>query len=444
MTTGKPPWHQFSNQVTVLYHIACSEALPEFPEIASDELTALLKSCLQRDPARRPDITSLLLFPFVSGGSRNSQYFTQRPMTVSTDTLGGIGEAANWRASSALMSRQGTAANQKPDMRQLSPEITTTGNALADTVELDGPYPYIETDVSGDCDDEVAVYDGERVNESDISAFDIENLPIRETIHGWEGSPIGSSRQTIAERRGLVISGMNLSSEKNEDVHEGGSMSKQVTHVKSMSAVPVIEYSLMIPALSPTGKLDTIFHYTTQKLYLLIKLLALSAKTSQASRNLGKMFDYRGGPSDESPQLLKSRQQSASRTQSGIRRKEKVQISTPIGETTAISVVGGSIEMMRSSANFPSQVSTFISGAEGKKVRDLKDQNSKIRKMLIYDSDDDRKRAPSEKRASAALLPEVRRERAQSYTGSILLLIEHIHFKSYFFAMLSRTIVHLI
>jgi serine/threonine protein kinase len=265
MTTGKPPWHQFSNQVTVLYHIACSEALPEFPEIASDELTALLKSCLQRDPARRPDITSLLLFPFVSGGSRNSLYFTQRPMTVSTDTLGGMGEMANWRASSALMSRQGTAVNQKADMRQLSPEITTTGNALVDAGGLDGPYPFIETDVSGDCDDEVAVYDGERVNESDISAFDIDNLPIRETIHGWEGSLVGSPCQTIAERRGLVISEMNLSSDKSEDINEGGSMNKQLSHIKSMSAVPVIEYSLMIPAISPTGKLGALFnYYTTQ------------------------------------------------------------------------------------------------------------------------------------------------------------------------------------
>ena len=47
MTTGKPPWFQFTNQVTVLYHIACSDLLPEFPENPSEELHSLLSSCLQ-------------------------------------------------------------------------------------------------------------------------------------------------------------------------------------------------------------------------------------------------------------------------------------------------------------------------------------------------------------------------------------------------------------
>jgi hypothetical protein len=159
------------------------------------------------------------------------------------------------------------------------------------------------------------------------------------------------------------------------------------------------------------------------------------------------MFDHRGGASDESPQLLKGRQQSASRTQSGVRRKERVQNGTPIGEASSISVVGGSIgsiETMRSSSNFPGQISPFNSGAEGKKTRDLKDQNSKIRKMLNYDSDDDGKRAPSEKRAGASLLPEVRRERAQSYTGSFLSQIDYMHFKPYCFGKLLLTTINLI
>jgi hypothetical protein len=175
-------------------------------------------------------------------------------MTVSTDTLGEIGEfAANWRASSALRSRQGTAINSKPEMRQLSPEVTTAGDVLEDdAVNLVGPFPFIESEVGVDSDDDVVAYDGEQaVNESDISAFGMENMHIRETIRGWDeqASPTISPRRTIAERRGVVISEMNLS-----DKAESSIPSKQMTHNKSMSAVPVIEYSLVMPALSPSGR----------------------------------------------------------------------------------------------------------------------------------------------------------------------------------------------
>lgn len=83
MTTGQPPWAQFNNHVTVLYHLACTDALPEYPSSASIELVTFLNICLQRDPARRPDITSLLLHPFVSGAGW-SQAAVARPSTVST------------------------------------------------------------------------------------------------------------------------------------------------------------------------------------------------------------------------------------------------------------------------------------------------------------------------------------------------------------------------
>ena len=92
MTTGKPPWSQFSNPVTVLYHLACQDSLPAYPESPSIELLTFLNICLQRDASLRPDITSLLLHPFVaslSSGGNNNQNYLQRPSTVSTTPFEG-------------------------------------------------------------------------------------------------------------------------------------------------------------------------------------------------------------------------------------------------------------------------------------------------------------------------------------------------------------------
>ena len=108
ISTGKPPWYQFSNQVTVLYHIACSDSLPEFPPDCSDELKSFLALCLQRDPAKRPDITSLILHPFVANMSRSgwTGNVVNRPSTVSTDTVGELdGTSGTWRVGSAFTAK---------------------------------------------------------------------------------------------------------------------------------------------------------------------------------------------------------------------------------------------------------------------------------------------------------------------------------------------------
>lgn len=41
-TPGKPPWSQFNNNVTTLYHIACTDILPMYPSPASVELITFL------------------------------------------------------------------------------------------------------------------------------------------------------------------------------------------------------------------------------------------------------------------------------------------------------------------------------------------------------------------------------------------------------------------
>lgn len=97
MSTGKPPWSQYSsNPVTVLFQLACSEAVPDFPTDISMEYINFLSTCLQRDTVTRPDVTSLLLHPmvnpnFVSMSSWSHTSAGMRPTTVSgTPAYGGI------------------------------------------------------------------------------------------------------------------------------------------------------------------------------------------------------------------------------------------------------------------------------------------------------------------------------------------------------------------
>jgi serine/threonine protein kinase/WD40 repeat protein len=121
MTTGRSPWAQFTNPVTVLYHIACSDSLPEYPENPSVELLTFLNTCLQRDAANRPDITSLLLHPFVASathlnpmGGGHSSY---RPSTVSTTPSMSEWErdsllSATWKTSTTRLGNVGRGETQ--------------------------------------------------------------------------------------------------------------------------------------------------------------------------------------------------------------------------------------------------------------------------------------------------------------------------------------------
>ncbi|KAH8052022.1 protein kinase [Aureococcus anophagefferens] len=66
MSTGRPPWSQYSNPVTAMYHIACVEELPDMPPNLSDDGIQFLWLCFQREPRLRPEVTALLLQGFVS------------------------------------------------------------------------------------------------------------------------------------------------------------------------------------------------------------------------------------------------------------------------------------------------------------------------------------------------------------------------------------------
>lgn len=66
MLTGHSPWQQYSNPLTAMYQIVCSNNTPTIPADASEETTSFLQWCLQRDPADRPTAAQLLAHPFLN------------------------------------------------------------------------------------------------------------------------------------------------------------------------------------------------------------------------------------------------------------------------------------------------------------------------------------------------------------------------------------------
>lgn len=52
MTTGKTPWCQFNNPVTILYHIATQATLPEYPNPASVEVCTVMYAEVYCDPMK--------------------------------------------------------------------------------------------------------------------------------------------------------------------------------------------------------------------------------------------------------------------------------------------------------------------------------------------------------------------------------------------------------
>lgn len=65
MATGKPPWSEFEG-IAAVFRIGNSKEIPLIPKFLSEEGKTFLKSCLQRDPHKRPTAAQLLDHPFVS------------------------------------------------------------------------------------------------------------------------------------------------------------------------------------------------------------------------------------------------------------------------------------------------------------------------------------------------------------------------------------------
>ncbi|GMY09855.1 mitogen-activated protein kinase kinase kinase 18-like [Fagus crenata] len=65
MATGGAPWPNMGDPVTVMYKIAYSGELPEFPSFLSEQAKDFLDKCLRRSPKERWTASQLLKHPFL-------------------------------------------------------------------------------------------------------------------------------------------------------------------------------------------------------------------------------------------------------------------------------------------------------------------------------------------------------------------------------------------
>eukprot|EP01038_Epipyxis_sp_PR26KG_P014312 gene14312-19196_t len=146
MTTGKTPWCQFDNPVTILFNIACQDTLPDYPNPASVELITFLNTCFQRDAQMRPDITSLLLHPFVanmSGSNWGYGNVNQRPSTVSSAVVGVWDTPMNFQSTfkSEFRSNLNISTNAGSSSARGQPSALDSSTF---TVDMRGTFPMMQ------------------------------------------------------------------------------------------------------------------------------------------------------------------------------------------------------------------------------------------------------------------------------------------------------------
>lgn len=131
MLTGKPPWHQFSNPVTAMYHIACGQSTPEIPKGLSAHGQQFLEACFRQDPKERPDASTILFFPFVARAGERARGAEMAIETyvaplatsrsVSTVQHGPESEAIRLRREWRLAQAQRGSMANKQDVRSQNP-----------------------------------------------------------------------------------------------------------------------------------------------------------------------------------------------------------------------------------------------------------------------------------------------------------------------------------
>ncbi|KAL2331849.1 hypothetical protein Fmac_019430 [Flemingia macrophylla] len=87
MATGFAPWPNVEDPVTVLYHIAYSDELPEIPCFLSEDAKDFLEKCFRRNPKERWSCSQLLKHPFLGEFCSNNKKIQESDSTSPTSIL---------------------------------------------------------------------------------------------------------------------------------------------------------------------------------------------------------------------------------------------------------------------------------------------------------------------------------------------------------------------
>ncbi|KAL8088063.1 hypothetical protein AgCh_037996 [Apium graveolens] len=86
MATGRSPWPNISDSMSILYKIAYSGKSPEFPESLSQQAVDFLSKCFKRNSNERWTVEQLLKHPFLENSSlgrkQNQEFDTNSPTSI--------------------------------------------------------------------------------------------------------------------------------------------------------------------------------------------------------------------------------------------------------------------------------------------------------------------------------------------------------------------------
>ncbi|KAL6862415.1 hypothetical protein ACP4OV_016756 [Aristida adscensionis] len=88
MATGKAPWSNEYQEVSIMYHVGTTKSHPPIPEHLSPEAKDFLLKCLQKEPEMRYVASDLLQHPFITGGLEDTcQLNNAAPKETSSNEL---------------------------------------------------------------------------------------------------------------------------------------------------------------------------------------------------------------------------------------------------------------------------------------------------------------------------------------------------------------------
>lgn len=133
MLTGKPPWAEFTTQVSALFHIASSKDPPTMPPGSSPECQAFLLLCFKRDPKERPNATRLLQHEFIRATSTDLEATcgSVSSLPLTTETILERDETVDNPGAGAATSTEATRLKASAEYNPMEEPVEPASDSIA-------------------------------------------------------------------------------------------------------------------------------------------------------------------------------------------------------------------------------------------------------------------------------------------------------------------------